>query len=83
VDLDIVRYNAGISGSIKHRVRYEIEGVVSVFLNGRKPNGYLWRLLYQPLWRTGIYALKRMVKKAIRYTPKDHAANVHTKSIIG
>ena len=65
VDLDIVRYNAGISGSIKHRVRYEIEGIISIFLNGRKPNGYLWRLLYQPLWRTGVYALKRKVKKII------------------
>ena len=65
VDLDIVRYHAGISGSIKHRVRYEIEGIISIFLNGRKPNGYLWRLLYQPLWRTGVYALKRKVKKII------------------
>jgi len=66
VDLDIVQYNAGVSGSIKHRVRYEIEGIISVFLNGKKSNGYLWRLLYLPVWRTGVYALKRAAKKMIK-----------------
>jgi glycosyltransferase involved in cell wall biosynthesis len=65
VDLDIVRYNAGLSGSIQHRLRYEMEGLISVFLNQRKPNSYMLRSLYQPLWRVGIYLLKRMVKKVI------------------
>lgn len=65
VDLDIVRYNAGISGSIKHRLRYEVEGFISVFLNAKKPNSYVLRLLYQPLWRVGVYSLKRTIKKMI------------------
>jgi hypothetical protein len=70
VDLDIVRYNAGLSGSVKHRLRYEIEGLISVFLNGKKPNSYILKCIYLPLWRVGMYSLKRMVKKLIGYTPK-------------
>jgi len=69
VDLDIVRYNAGLSGSIKHRLRYEIEGLISVFLNCRKPNSYMLKCIYLPLWRVGIYSLKRTVKKIIGYRP--------------
>jgi len=71
VDLDIVRYDAGLSGSVKHRLRYETEGLVSVYLNGRKPNSYMLRLLYQPLWRVVFFSLKRMAKKALRRTPPD------------
>ncbi|MBN9380321.1 MAG: glycosyltransferase [Chitinophagaceae bacterium] len=78
VDLDIVRYNAGVSGSIKHRMRYETEGVISVFLNGRKTNGYLWRLLYLPLWKTSVYVLKRMVKKVVGYKPKHTITRAQT-----
>jgi len=70
VDLDIVRYNAGLSGSIKHRLRYEIEGLISVFLNGRKPNSYILKLIYLPVWRVSMYSLKRAVKKIIGYRPK-------------
>lgn len=68
VDLDIVRYNAGLSGSVKNRLRYEMEGLISVFLNGKKPNGYMLRLLYQPLWRVWVYSLKRPMKKVLRRT---------------
>jgi len=70
VDMDIVRYNAGLSGSVKHRLRYEIEGLISVFLNGKKPNSYILKCIYLPLWRVGMYSLKRTVKKLIGYTPK-------------
>jgi len=70
VDLDIVRYNAGLSGSVRHRLRYEIEGLISIYLNMKKPNSYMLRLLYLPLWRVGVYSLKRGIKKAIGYTPK-------------
>jgi len=66
VDLDIVRYNAGLSGSVKHRLRYEIEGFISVYLNGKKSNGYMLRILYLPLWRAGVYLLKGTVKKVLR-----------------
>jgi glycosyltransferase involved in cell wall biosynthesis len=69
VDLDIVRYNAGLSGSVKHRLRYEIEGLISIFLNGRKRNSYLLRLLYLPLWRVALYSSKRTVKRLIGYRP--------------
>ena len=80
VDLDIVRYNAGLSGSVRHRLRYEIEGLICVFLNGKKPNSYLLRLLYLPLWRVGMYSLKRSVKKAIGYRP---AANPQQTTLVG
>ncbi|HVU56182.1 MAG TPA: glycosyltransferase family 2 protein [Puia sp.] len=82
VDLDIVRYNAGLSGNIKHRVRYEVEGLISAFLNGKKSNGYMLRMLYQPLWRVGVYSLKRTVKKALRLTPpSQRSAHPQTKII--
>jgi glycosyltransferase involved in cell wall biosynthesis len=81
VDLDIVRYNAGLSASVKHRMRYEVEGLISVFLNGRKPNSWLLRLLYLPLWRVGVYSLKRTVKKIIRRTPQQPSAQPQTKII--
>lgn len=82
VDLDIVRYNAGLSGSVKHRLRYEIEGLISVFLNEKKPNSFILKLLYLPLWRVGIYSLKRTVKKLIGYAPKP-AGQANPKQIIG
>lgn len=66
IDLIIVRYNAGLSGSIRHRLRYETEGLVSVFLNGRRPNAYLFRLFYQPLWRVFMYSLKQNIKSVLR-----------------
>jgi glycosyltransferase involved in cell wall biosynthesis len=82
VDLDIVRYNAGLSGSIKHRLRYETEGLVSAYLNGKKPNIYLLRMLFQPIWRVGCYSLKRTIKKAIRRNPSmRHQTNAQTKMI--
>jgi len=66
VDLVIVGYNAGLSGSVRHRLRYEVEGLVSVFLNGRRGVSYLFRLLYQPLWRVLLYTLKRNIKTVLR-----------------
>jgi glycosyltransferase involved in cell wall biosynthesis len=82
VDLDIVRYNAGLSASIKHRLRYEVEGLISVFLNGRKPNSFILRLLYQPLWRVGVYSLKRTAKKVLRRTSREQSTHPQT-NIIG
>jgi len=66
VDLVIVRYNAGLSGSLRHRLRYETEGLISVFLNGRRPNSYLFKLFYQPLWRVFMYSLKQNIKSVLR-----------------
>ncbi len=83
VDLDIVRYNAGLSGSVKHRLRYEIEGLISVFLNSRKPNSYVLKFIYLPLWRVGIYSLKRTVKKIIGYRPKTAPAVKQQQQIPG
>jgi len=82
VDLDVVRYNAGLSGSVKHRLRYELEGLISVFLNGRKPNSYILKCIYLPVWRVGMYSLKRSVKKIIGYRPKTQPA-VNHKQIPG
>jgi len=82
VDLDIVRYNAGLSGSVKHRLRYEVEGLISAFLNGKKPNSYILRLLYQPPWRVGVYSLKRVAKKVLRRPPSpEQQAQPQTKVI--
>jgi glycosyltransferase involved in cell wall biosynthesis len=86
VDLDIVRYNAGLSGSVKHRLRYEIEGLISVFLNGRKPNSFILKCLYVPVWRVGMYSLKRTVKKLIGYRPRPQqpsGAHADQKTLIG
>jgi glycosyltransferase involved in cell wall biosynthesis len=66
VDLSVVSYNAGLSASLKHRLRYETEGLVSVFLNLKKTNTFILRSVYLPLWRVFIYSLKRSIKKLIR-----------------
>ncbi|HEY4206393.1 MAG TPA: glycosyltransferase family 2 protein [Puia sp.] len=81
VDLDIVRYNAGLSASVKHRLRYEVEGLISVFLNGKKSNRYILRLLYQPLWRVGVYSLKRTAKKILRRAPREQSTHPQTNII--
>jgi glycosyltransferase involved in cell wall biosynthesis len=73
VDLVIVSYNAGLSGSIKHRLRYEAEGLTSVFLNRKKPASYLLRAAWQPLLRVATYIAKQKIKKLIRYKPKPAA----------
>jgi len=83
VDMDIVRYNAGLSGSVKHRLRYEMEGLISVFLNGKKSNSYMLRLLYQPLWRVGVYSLKRGAKKVLRRTPSQEQHTHSQTKVIG
>lgn len=73
VDLLIVSYNAGLSASIKHRIRYESEGLVSEFLNGKKSPFYLARAVYQPVWRVGIHLLKLRIKKLIHWQqPQDN-----------
>lgn len=82
VDLDIVRYNAGLSGSVKQRLRYEVEGLISTYLNGKKPNSYILRLLYLPPWRVGVYSLKRLIKRIIgRTTSQEQQAHPQTKVI--
>jgi glycosyltransferase involved in cell wall biosynthesis len=79
VDLLVVSYNAGLSASIKHRLRYEAEGLVSVFLNQKKSAFYLVKAVYQPLWRVGIHLLKQRVKKLIRWQQpqKDRPATIN------
>ena len=67
VDLVVVSYNAGLSASIKHRLRYESEGLASVFLNLKKSPFYLARAGWQPLYRVGMHLLKLRVKKLIRW----------------
>jgi len=83
VDQDIIRYNAGLSGSVKHRLRYEVEGLISAFLNGKKSNSYVLRLLYQPPWRVGVYSVKRVAKKVLRRRPPlpEQQAQPQTKVI--
>lgn len=47
----IVMYNAGLSGAMRSKMRYEAEGITAEFLNLKKSPWYLVRVLYIPLWR--------------------------------
>lgn len=50
-NIPIIKYDAGTSGAIKNQFRYECEGVVSEYLNFKKSELYLIKLIFSPIIR--------------------------------
>ena len=53
----VVHYQAGVSGAVKNKIRYELEGITAEYLNLRKSNTYILRMLYIPIINLSKYLL--------------------------
>lgn len=62
-NIAIIKYNAGTSGATSNQFRYECEGIIAEYLNLKKSNLYLMRLLYKPLKRFVFEFIKMYLKK--------------------
>ena len=62
VDLFVVDYNAGVSGSWRNKFRFEAEGLIAIYLNLRKNDFYITRVLIVPFYRIGLNLLKNIIK---------------------
>ena len=59
-------YDPGVSGAVKNKLRFELEGLIAEFLNLKMPSiTFIANVLYRPMYRTLDYAFRAFVKKLI------------------
>ncbi len=65
-NIAIIKYDAGTSGATFNQIRYECEGIIAEYLNLKKSNLYLIKLLYRPIIRFS-FEFTKLISKKIYY----------------